>query len=292
MSLQRVHDSILTCIGSTPLVRLSRCFPELGTDVLAKLEMLNPAGSMKDRPARFIVERGLKEGTLRPGMRLVESTSGNFGVALAMVARLHQLHFTAVVDPNTASANLRLLEIYGADVQMVTEADHTGGYLGSRVRRARQLAASSPTTVWINQYANELNWRAYYETAGTEILAALDPSTIWSARCRLPAPCSVSPAACASTRPHCGWSRSTRSARSSSVVLPDLVRSPATARAGSRSSSTPPRSTTWCTSTIWRPRVVATGWSRPRASSAAVQPAPSSPRSPGCCRTCPGRAVC
>lgn len=174
MSLQRVHDSILTCIGSTPLVRLSRCFPEPGTEVLAKLEMLNPAGSMKDRPARFIVERGLREGTLRPGMRLVESTSGNFGVALAMVARLRQLQFTAVVDPNIAPANLRLLEIYGADVQMVTDTDHTGGYLGSRVHRARQLAASSPTTVWINQYANELNWRAYYETVGAEILTALD----------------------------------------------------------------------------------------------------------------------
>lgn len=173
MSPLPVHDSVLSCIGSTPLVRLTRCFPEPAVEVLAKLEMLNPAGSMKDRPAQFIVDTGLRDGTLRPGMHLVESTSGNLGIALAMVARLHRLRFTAVVDPNTTSANLRLLAAYGAEVEVVTETDPSGGYLNTRVERARQLADSSPNAVWINQYANELNWRAYYETAGDEIAAAV-----------------------------------------------------------------------------------------------------------------------
>ncbi|QGK72239.1 2,3-diaminopropionate biosynthesis protein SbnA [Allosaccharopolyspora coralli] len=164
-----IHDSVLSCVGSTPMVRLDRCFPEPDTEVIAKLEMLNPGGSMKDRPARFIVEQGLRDGTLHPGMRLVESTSGNLGIALAMAASLHGLSFTAVVDPKTSTTNLRLLALYGADVEMVTELDEAGGYLHTRVRRARELAAA-PGAVMVNQYANDLNWRAYHETAGQEIL--------------------------------------------------------------------------------------------------------------------------
>lgn len=156
------------------MVRLQRCFPDPDVEVIAKLEMLNPGGSMKDRPARFIVEQGLRQGTLRRGMRLVESTSGNLGIALAMAAGLHGLSFTAVVDPKTSPANLRLLELFGAEVEMVTEPDDTGGYLHTRVRRAHELVASRPDAVLVNQYANELNWRAYYETAGQEILDAVE----------------------------------------------------------------------------------------------------------------------
>lgn len=167
---EKIHDSITTCVGNTPLVRLDRCFPSSGHDVLAKLEMLNPVGSMKDRPARFIIEQGLADGTLRPGMRLVESTSGNFGVALAALTRLHGLGFTAVVDPKTTPSNLRLLSLFGADVEMVSELDATGGYLGTRIARARQLADAHPNNLWVNQYANELNWRAYHDTAASEIL--------------------------------------------------------------------------------------------------------------------------
>lgn len=156
------------------MVRLARCFPEPEVEVLAKLEMLNPGGSMKDRPARFIVEQGLRDGSLQPGMRLVESTSGNLGIALAMATSLHGLSFTAVVDPKTSSANLRLLELYGADVDMVTEPDDSGGYLHTRVHRARELAERTPGAVLVNQYANDLNWRAYDETAGREILRCVD----------------------------------------------------------------------------------------------------------------------
>lgn len=169
-----IHDSMISCVGSTPMVRLNRCFPDPKLDVIAKLEMLNPGGSMKDRPARFIVEQGLRDGTLRPGMRLVESTSGNLGIALAMATSLHGLSFTAVVDPKTSSANLRLLELFGADVEMVTEPDEAGGYLHTRVRRARELVEATPDAVLVNQYANDLNWRAYFETAGQEILDAVD----------------------------------------------------------------------------------------------------------------------
>ncbi len=169
-----IHDSVISCVGSTPMVRLDRCFPDPEIEVVAKLEMLNPGGSMKDRPARFIVEQGLRDGTLRPGMRLVESTSGNLGIALAMAAGLHGLAFTAVVDPKTSQANLRLLELFGADVEMVTEPDEAGGYLHTRVRRARELVDAASDAVLVNQYANDLNWRSYHDTAGQEILDAVD----------------------------------------------------------------------------------------------------------------------
>ncbi|NHD16277.1 MULTISPECIES: 2,3-diaminopropionate biosynthesis protein SbnA [unclassified Actinopolyspora] len=164
------YESVLDTVGSTPLVRLRRCFPRTDVEVLAKLEMLNPCGSMKDRPARYIVERGVREGALRPGMRLVESTSGNLGIALAVAARMHGLSFTAIVDPNTSRTNLRLLKLFGADVDMVTEPDEAGGYLHTRVRRAQDRAEADAGVVWINQYANERNWQAYYDTVGTEIL--------------------------------------------------------------------------------------------------------------------------
>ena len=171
---ENIHDSLATCVGDTPLVRLSRCFPFRDREVLAKLEMLNPVGSMKDRPARFIIERGLADGYLRPGMRLVESTSGNLGVALAAMARLHGLSFTAVVDPKTTSSNLRLLRMMGAQVEMVAERDSSGGYLETRINRARALAEGCSNSVWVNQYANDLNWRAYHETSGREVLDAVD----------------------------------------------------------------------------------------------------------------------
>lgn len=168
------YDSVLDCVGATPLVHLKRCFPHASVEVMAKLEMLNPCGSMKDRPARYIIEQGVQEGSLRPGMRLVESTSGNLGVALAVAARMHRLSFTAVVDPNTSPTNLRLLEVFGADIDMVTALDSSGGYLHTRVDRAREHAAASPDVVWVNQYANERNWRAYYDTMGPEILRDTD----------------------------------------------------------------------------------------------------------------------
>ena len=100
-----IADSIAGCIGGTPLVRLSRLFPEPEVEVLAKLELLNPGGSVKDRPASHIVEEGLSDGSISPGAHLIESSSGNLGIALAMLARLHGLAFTCVVDPKISPAN-------------------------------------------------------------------------------------------------------------------------------------------------------------------------------------------
>lgn len=169
-----VHESIVGCIGSTPLVYLDRLFGPEEVRVIAKLEFLNPGGSVKDRPARHIIEQGLKDGTIQRRTQIVESTSGNLGIALAMVARVHGLGFTSVVDPKISRTNLRILQQYGAQIDMVTEPDAQGGYLMTRIRRVRELLETRPGTVWINQYANRLNWQAHYHGAGAEIAAELD----------------------------------------------------------------------------------------------------------------------
>ncbi len=169
-----VHDSITNCVGRTPIVALRRLFAPQRQTVLAKLELLNPAGSVKDRPARFIVEQGLREGTIGPGVHLVESTSGNLGIALAMVARVHGLAFTCVVDPNITPANLKILERLGAHIDMVVDLDEQGGYLASRIRRVHELLAAIPGSLWVNQYANARNWQSHYYGTAAEILADLD----------------------------------------------------------------------------------------------------------------------
>jgi 2,3-diaminopropionate biosynthesis protein SbnA len=166
---ETVHGSVLGCVGNTPLVALNRLFRQPGVEVIAKLELMNPGGSMKDRPARYIIEGGIADGSIPPGAHLIESSSGNFGIAVAIAARLYGLRFTCVVDPKTTRANLALLRQLGAHVEMVSEPDEAGGYLHSRIRRVQELVREIPDGVWINQYANERNWLAHYHGAGEEL---------------------------------------------------------------------------------------------------------------------------
>ncbi|HZA15602.1 MAG TPA: 2,3-diaminopropionate biosynthesis protein SbnA [Pseudonocardiaceae bacterium] len=168
-AIECIPDSVLACIGNTPLVMLNRLFPQPGVEVLAKLEFMNPGGSMKDRPARYIIEKGLADGSIPPGAHLVESSSGNFGIALAVAARLHGMTFTCVVDPKITSTNIAILHQLGADVDIVDEPDDGGGYLQTRLRRVQELLQEFPAAVWVNQYANNGNWQAYYHGTGAEI---------------------------------------------------------------------------------------------------------------------------
>ncbi|GJD20015.1 2,3-diaminopropionate biosynthesis protein SbnA [Rivularia sp. IAM M-261] len=169
-----IHDSIVSCVGTTPLVRLRRLFPQDGVDIIAKLEFLNPGGSVKDRPAKFIVEKGLQDGTITSETHLIESTSGNLGIALAMMARIYKLSFTCVVDPKISPTNLQILRQLGANINMVQEPDDQGGYLKTRIQRVHQLRKVIPHCLWINQYANQLNWQAHYNGIGGEIIENLD----------------------------------------------------------------------------------------------------------------------
>ncbi len=169
-----IYESVASCVGQTPLVRLHRLFPQAGLEIIAKLEFLNPGGSVKDRPARFIVEKGLQDGTISSRTHLIESTSGNLGIALAMMARVYKLSFTSVVDPKISPTNLQILRQLGANVDMVRELDDQGGYLKTRIKRVQELVKTIPHSLWINQYANQLNWQAHYNGIGGEIIADLD----------------------------------------------------------------------------------------------------------------------
>lgn len=157
-------------VGNTPLVSLDRMFPPEVVPVFAKLEMLNVGGSVKDRTAHHMVSQALAAGRITADSHLVESSSGNLAIALAMIAQRQDIPFTAVVDPNLAPANRCLIEAFGGHIDLVTEKDEGGGYLQTRIRRVDELLQSIPGAVWLNQYANPDNWRAHYHGIGEEIV--------------------------------------------------------------------------------------------------------------------------
>ncbi|WP_341278633.1 2,3-diaminopropionate biosynthesis protein SbnA [Paenibacillus sp. FSL H8-0537] len=170
----KIANTIIDCIGRTPLVRLNSLFGSHGASIFAKLEMMNPGGSMKDRPARYIIEKGLREGTIQANTHLIESTSGNLGIGLALAAKMYGLKFTCVVDPKITSTNLRMITYLGAHIDMVKEPDEYGSYLQSRISRVKELVSQDCNAYWINQYANPLNWEAHYYGAGEEIVEQMD----------------------------------------------------------------------------------------------------------------------
>lgn len=136
--VEPVCESVFDCVGNIPVVALRRLFPGPDVEVIAKLELLNPGGSMEDRSARHIVETGLREGSIAPGNRLIESSSGNFGIALAIAARLHDLRFTCVVDPKTTRANVAILRGLGDAARgcrelLLAEGIFAGGSTGAVV---------------------------------------------------------------------------------------------------------------------------------------------------------------
>lgn len=169
--------SVLDAIGNTPLVHLGRLFVDAGIDVYAKLEALNPGGSVKDRPAHNIILRALESGEITSGTTIVESSSGNFAIGLAQVCGYLGLPLICVVDIKTTVQNVRILEAYGARVDIVKEPDPvTGEYLQARLNRIRQIRESVPNTYWPNQYANPDNSGAHYATTMREIHEAIGPS--------------------------------------------------------------------------------------------------------------------
>src|SRR5215813_4168583 len=168
-----VKGGILEAIGNTPLVQLTRVFPDLRFRLYAKLEALNPGGSMKDRPAFTILSEGLASGQIDDDTVVIESSSGNMGIGMAQVCAYLGLKFICVVDPKTTAQNVRLLQAYGAQLERVTEPDaHTGEFLQARLNRVRDLLASTKHAYWPNQYSNVNNARAHHSTMH-EIVKAL-----------------------------------------------------------------------------------------------------------------------
>lgn len=169
-----MNAGILRAIGNTPLVELTRMFADMNLHVYAKLELLNPGGSMKDRPAFRILSAGIESGDISDDTVIIESSSGNMGIGLAQACSYFGLKFICVVDPKTTTQNIRLLEAYGAGVDKVTEPDPTTGeYLQARLNRVQALLASTKNGFWPNQYANTHNAAAHRQTMH-EIVVALD----------------------------------------------------------------------------------------------------------------------
>ncbi|RMU65586.1 putative 2,3-diaminopropionate biosynthesis protein SbnAB [Pseudomonas syringae pv. syringae] len=141
----------------------------LGADFFLKMESLNPAGSIKLKTAVGLINDLQARGLLGPDTILIESSSGNLGVALAMICAERGIPFTCVVDPNSSSHNIRMMRSYGAEVIQVEIPDANGGFLGTRIELIRQKVASDPRYVWLNQYENAANPRAHARTTARSI---------------------------------------------------------------------------------------------------------------------------
>ena len=164
----RIGDSILDTIGGTPLVRLSRIGAGLRPQLVAKLEVFNPGGSIKDRVAVALIEAAERDGRLRPGGTIVEPTSGNTGTGLAIAARLKGYRVMAVMPDKMSREKIDLLRAYGAEV-VLAPTDVPPDSPRSYYRVADRLTAEIPGAFQPNQYANEANPRAHYESTGPEI---------------------------------------------------------------------------------------------------------------------------
>lgn len=162
-------NGIRHLIGNTPLKKLYLN----GINASTKLEYNNFSGSIKDRAAFNILYEGIKDGILHENSYVVESSSGNFAIALMSMCQKLGLKFTAVVDPNINKGYESLLKL-GCDVQMVNEMDYTGGYLLNRIERVKQICEKDSRAFWPNQYANPNNYLGYYHSLGNEICESFD----------------------------------------------------------------------------------------------------------------------
>ena len=162
---QTIHDRISDILHDRTFLKVSG----LGPDFLLKLEWLNPAGSIKLKTATGLIDDLQSRGLIGPDTILIESSSGNLGVALAMICAERGIAFTCVTDPNTSRHNVRMMRSYGAEVVRVDTPDANGGYLGTRIALIRDKLASDPRHVWLNQYENAANPRAHARTTARSI---------------------------------------------------------------------------------------------------------------------------
>ena len=160
-----VLNSVLDMIGNTPIVDVSQLSPNPNVRILAKMESQNPAGSVKDRIALSMILTAEADGSLRPGQQIIEPSSGNTGIALAMIAQLRGYPIKIVMPENVSIERRQLLEIFGAEIIPSPGNEGSNG----AVARAIALSEEHPDWAFLYQYANEANPRAHYETTGPEI---------------------------------------------------------------------------------------------------------------------------
>lgn len=162
---------VLDTVGDSPSFPLIHSTDSRSARIVAKWERTNPAGSVKDRPALHLVDFAERTGLLQPGGTIIESSSGNFGISLAMIGAARKYRVIILVDPKATPANLRVLHAYGAEVVVVTEQDDTGSYHKTRIARANELAAAIPNSFRPDQCFNLANSEAHYQATGPEIVA-------------------------------------------------------------------------------------------------------------------------
>ncbi|WP_395727203.1 PLP-dependent cysteine synthase family protein [Nakamurella sp.] len=167
------YASLVDAVGGTPLVGLPRLSPTPSVRLWAKLEDRNPTGSIKDRPALAMVARAERAGRLRPGCTVIEPTSGNTGISLAMVCRVKGYRLICVMPENTSEERKLLLRAYGAQIISSPAA----GGSNAAVAMAKELSADHPDWVMLYQYGNPDNALSHYETTGPELLADLPTIT-------------------------------------------------------------------------------------------------------------------
>ncbi|MGZ4833987.1 MAG: PLP-dependent cysteine synthase family protein [Terriglobales bacterium] len=169
---QKLGRSVLERIGNTPLIRLPRLTRDLhGVEILAKAEWFNPGGSVKDRAASNIVLEALQSGKLAPGKELLDSTSGNTGIAYAMIGAAMGFGVTLCMPTNVSVERKRILNAYGARIVFTDPGDGSDG----AIRKAHEMFAAEPGRFfYADQYSNDANWRAHYETTANEIWRQTD----------------------------------------------------------------------------------------------------------------------
>jgi cystathionine beta-synthase len=164
----RVYERISDAIGWTPLVRLNHTVADSGCEVFAKIEFMNPMGSVKDRIARYMVDKALADGRLQPGHTVIENSSGNTAMGLALMAVMEDVGCTMVVRKQTSKEKLDGLRAMGVDLVLV-DGDLPPDHPESYNRTARRLAEEDPNAYFPDQHNNRENSQAHYLTTGPEI---------------------------------------------------------------------------------------------------------------------------
>ncbi len=165
MDMPRIAKSVLECIGGTPLVEISERLNKGGARVLAKVEFFNPGGSAKDRVALAMVDAAERDGRLKPGGTIIEPTSGNTGVGLALVAAIRGYHVILTMPDTMSVERRKLANAYGAEIVLTPGAEGMAG----AIAKAEELNASIPNSMIAQQFENPANAEAHYRTTGPEI---------------------------------------------------------------------------------------------------------------------------
>ncbi len=160
---------ILDLVGNTPLVKIYE-----DKNILLKIEGANLFGSIKDRAAVYIIERGIEDGFINRDTEVIESSSGNFAIALAGICNIKDIKFSCVIDPLISQVNKRILEIYKANIIIADVCDSNGSYVRERIRIVNSVLENNSNFYWPNQYDNPIICEAYEKTIGTEIAQIKD----------------------------------------------------------------------------------------------------------------------